>query len=256
MTCRLALVCCLLWLPLAGHAATAALTLQLCQSDEGDYPWTLPDRPGLNNLLIERAARRTGVAVRFHAMPWARCLFKTSMGGMDGIVAASYRPERRHIGVYPLRDGLPDAERRLMRNRYLLYRRKGDAGVQWDGRRLQVDGPVGVQTGYSIATTLRQRGATISQRERLPGRLLEELAAGNLRAITLTAGEGERLLADMPVYGRAIEALPQPLEEKDFYLVFSHRFRQQNPALTERFWQALRMEQQSADWHAESARFR
>lgn len=255
MTCRLALLCCLLWLPLASQADTV-LTLQLCQSDEGDYPWTLPDRPGLNNLLIERAARRTGVAVSFHAMPWARCLFKTSMGGMDGIVAASYRAERRRIGVYPWRNGQPDAERRLMRNRYLLYRRKGDTGVQWDGQRLKVEGLVGVQTGYSIATTLRQRGVAISQRERLPDRLLEELIAGNLRAITLTAGEGERLLADTPAYRQAIEALPPALEEKDFYLVFSHRFQKKNPALTERFWHALRLEQQSTEWAAEAARFR
>lgn len=255
MACRFMYICCLLWLPVAASADTT-ITINLCQSDEGDYPWTLPDRPGLNNLLIDRAAHRTGVTVRFHPMPWSRCLLKTSQGSMDGIVAASYRAERLRIGAYPLRDGLPDAERRLMRNRYLLFRRKDDTGVQWDGRRLQIDGIVGVQTGYSITSTLKQHGAMISQRERLPIPLLDALVDGSLRAITLTAGEGERLLTDIPAYGRTVEAMPIPLAEKDFYLVFSHRFQQKYPALTERLWLAVSKEQKSADWQAVSTNFR
>lgn len=254
MRLRHLLLSCLLALPAAGLAAPP--TLQLCQSDEGDYPWTLRDRAGLNNLLIERAARRNGVRVRFHPMPWARCLFKVSAGDMDGIVGASFRPERQRIGAYPMRDGQPDAERRLMRNRYLLYRRQNDLAVQWDGRRLMVPGLVGVPTGYSVAGLLRQHGAAISQKERLPARLLQELVAGNLRAVTLTAGEGERLLADHAQFRDRIEVLPVALEEKDFYLVFSHRFRERNPALTERFWHAVMLEQHSADWQAEAARFR
>lgn len=254
MRLRHLLLGCLLCLPATSLAAPPEL--QLCQSDEGDYPWTLRDRPGLNNLLIERAARRNGVRVRFHPMPWARCLFKVSAGDMDGIVGASFRPERQRIGVYPMRDGQPDAERRLMHNRYLLYRRKNDLAVQWDGRRLTVPGLIGVPTGYSIADTLRQHGAAISQQERLPVRLLQELMAGNLRAVTLTAGEGERLLADHAVYHGRLEALPTALDEKDFYLVFSHRFHQRHPALAERFWHGLILEQHSADWQAESARFR
>lgn len=257
MAFRSTVLCLLLAIALPAIGATAErLTLELCQSNEGDYPWTLPDRPGLNNLLIERAARRTGVAVRFHPMPWARCLFKTSAGEMDGIVGASFRPERLRIGVYPLRNGQPDAERRLMRNRYLLYRRKHDTRVQWDGQRLQVPGRVGVQTGYSVAGTLQQQGVLVDQRQPLPGPLLQQLLAGRLQAVALTAGEGQRLLADHPVYAAAVEALPLPLEEKDFYLVFSRQFQQQHPALTSRFWHALMLEQQTREWRTESGRFR
>jgi len=248
------LVCLLMLLPAGGQAAT--LTLNLCQSDEGDYPWTLADRPGLNNLLIERAARRTGVAIRFHPMPWTRCLFKTTIGDMDGVVAASFRPERLRVGTYPMRAGKPDGERRLMRNSYLLYRRKGDSSVQWDGKKLQVAGMVGVQTGYSIAGKLRELGATVYQNQRLPKPLLEALLAGNLNAVTLTSGESIRLLADNPVYANRLEALPLPLEEKDFYLMLSWQFQRRNPALTEQLWQALMLEQRSPEWQAEIARFR
>lgn len=254
MMVRAAWFACLLLLPAAGQGAT--LTLQLCQSDEGDYPWTLPDRAGLNNLLIERAARRNGVAVRFHPMPWMRCLLKTSTGDMDGAVAASFRPERLRVGAYPMREGKPDTARRLMRNRYLLYRRKGDGSVRWDGQRLQVAGMVGVQTGYSITAKLRELGASVSQAQRLPGPLLTALLAGNLRAVALPAGEGRRLLAGNPVYAQHLEALPLPLEEKDFYLVPSWPFQRRHPALTERLWQALMLEQRSPAWQAEVARFR
>lgn len=251
------------WVSLAGlvlvlsSAAHATIpTVHLCQSDEGDYPWTLADRPGLNNLLIERAARRSNVIVRFHPMPWARCLFKTSTGEMDGVVAASFRPERMRIGVYPMRDGAPDADHSLMRNQYLLYRRKDDPQVQWDGQTLQVNGLIGVQTGYSIANTLRKLGAMIRQNQRLPGLLLDDLLEGHLRAVALTAGEGQRLLADNPVYAQHLEALPVPLEKKDFYLVLSRQFQRQHPELTEQLWQHLKQEQRSAGWQAEVARFR
>ncbi|HEX4939203.1 MAG TPA: transporter substrate-binding domain-containing protein [Candidatus Kapabacteria bacterium] len=254
MTLRLPLLCLLLAFAASGQAKEP-LTLQLCQSNEGDYPWTLPDRPGLNNLLIERAARRTGVAVRFHPMPWARCLFKTSAGEMDGVVGASYRPERLRIGVYPLKDGQPHTERRLMRNSYLLYRRKGDPRVHWDGQRLQVNGVVGVQTGFSVAGTLQRLGAAVDQQHRLPRPLLQQLLSGRLQAIALTAAEGQRLLAEHP-QGSTVEALPAPLEEKDFYLVFSRQFQRQHPALVERLWQALWLEQQTPEWRTESGRFR
>lgn len=254
MSRRAGLAVVLLLLSSAGH--TAPLTLQLCQSNEGDYPWTLADRPGLNNLLIERAARRSNVAVRFHPMPWARCLFKTSTGEMDGVVAASFSTQRLRIGIYPMRDGLPDAGRRLMRNQYLLYRRKGDTRVQWDGRTLHVDGMVGVQTGYSIATTLRELGAPVQQSQRLAGPLLDDLQAGTLAAVALTAGEGTRLLADNAGLARRIEAMPLPLAEKDFYLVLSRQLHGKHPGLAERLWQNLRQEQGTAEWQAEVARFR
>lgn len=254
MMARLVCLVCLLMLSAAGQAAT--LTLNLCQSNEGDYPWTLPDRPGLNNLLIERAARRTGVTIRFHPMPWTRCLFKTTVGDMDGVVAASFRPERLRVGTYPMQAGKPDAERRLMRNSYLLYRRKGDNSVQWDGKRLQVSGPVGVQTGYSIANKLRDLGATVRQDQRLPAPLLEALLAGHLQAVALTSGDSIRLLADHPTYASHLEAMPLALEEKDFYLVMSWQFQRSNPALTERLWNALMLEQRSPEWQAEAARFR
>lgn len=244
----------LVLLSCTAHAAIP--TVHLCQSDEGDYPWTLADRPGLNNLLIERAARRSGVAVRFHPMPWARCLFKTSTGKMDGVVAASFRPERLRIGTYPMRDGRPDAERRLMHNQYLLYRRKGDRQVQWDGHQLHINGMVGVQTGYSVATTLRSLGAMIHQNQRLPAPLLDGLLNNHLRAVALTAGQGQRLLADNPAYAQHLEALPVPLENKDFYLVLSWQFQRQHPRLTEQLWENLMHEQRSAEWQTEVARFR
>lgn len=254
MLWRAAIACTLILLSAAGEAAP--LTLQLCQSNEGDYPWTLPDRPGLNNLLIERAARRSGVTVRFHPMPWARCLLKAGKGEMDGVVAASYRPERLRIGMFPMKNGNVDSERRLMHNSYLLYRRKGDTQVQWNGRQLKVAGLVGVQTGYSIAGTLRQLGAGVQQDERLPAPLLNSLLDGDLQAVALTAGEGRRLMATHPAYARRLEALPLPLEEKDFYLLFSRQRYRSNPALAERLWQDLMLEQQSPEWQAEIARFR
>lgn len=232
------------WLAFAGP-----LPLRLCASNQGDYPWVLTDRPGLNQLLIERAAARSGVAVEFHFMRWGHCLLRLSDGRMDGAFNSSFISERQAFARFPLRDGKPDGERRLMRSGYHLFQRKAGT-AQWDGSLLVVAGPVGVPSGsFAITRRLRELGLTqVDQRRYQPAAILAALKNQELEAAVLKSEEGMRLLRDDRELGAALEMLPLPIAQKDFFLILSLPFMAVRGADGERLWEAIARERESAAW--------
>ena len=232
------------WLAFAGP-----LPVRLCASNQGDYPWVVPDRPGLNQLLIERAAARSGVAVEFHFMRWGHCLLRLSDGRMDGAFNSSFIPERQSFARFPLRDGKPDGDRRLMRSGYHLFQRKGGM-AQWDGSRLVVAGPVGVPSGsFAITQRLREVGLTqVDQRRYRPADILAALKNQGLEAAVLKSEEGMRLLRDDRELGAALEMLPLPIAQKDFFLIYSQPFMAARGAEGERLWEAIARERESPGW--------
>lgn len=229
--------------------AAEKVDLQLCASNQGDYPWVLPDRPGLNQQLIERAARQAGVTVAFHSMPWWRCLFRLSEGRMDGAFNSSFIPERLRFARYPMREGVPDGGRRLMRSGYSLYYLKGSS-PDWDGQTLRVHGKAGVPFGsFAITRRLQDLGvADIEQRLKHPTQLMHALLKGEIAVAALKSDEGRYLLASSRQYRNSIEQHPLPLQEKDFFLVFSREFMRQKSALAERVWAAIASERESSGY--------
>lgn len=232
------------WLAVAGPAP-----VRICASNQGDYPWVLTDRPGLNQLLIERAAARSGVPVEFHLMRWGHCLLRLSDGRMEGAFNSSFIPERQAFARFPLRDGKPDGERRLMRSGYHLFQRKAGT-AQWDGTVLEVAGPVGVPSGsFAITRRLREVGLTqVDQRRYRPADILAALRDHELEAAVLKSEEGLRLLREDKALGAALEMLPLPIAQKDFFLIFSMPFMAARGAEGERLWDAIARERESLAW--------
>lgn len=237
---------------------THAAELHFCHPDQGDYPWTLPDRPGLNTLLIERAAQRLrpAPALHFHAMPWARCLFKLSEGEMDGAYNASFIRSRLQMARYPMHNGQPDSSRRLMRSSYSLYQRQNDARRPWDGKTLSTPGTIGIPNGYSgIADRVRSLGGHIDQRQHDAAELFSRLLAGELDVVALKTDEAERLLQTQPRF-RGIRRVSPYLAEKDFFLILAIGFVDAQPKLAEQLWTAIGLERESADYRELVRRFR
>ncbi len=220
-------------------APAPAAALRLCHPDQGDHPWTLPDRTGLNNRLISQAAAQVGLRVQYLPMPWARCLFKLSGGEVDGAFNASFTSERVGMAVFPLKDGQPDPARRLMRSGYTLYQRRGEPRA-WNGQTLRVAGPVGIPNGYTaMAQFLGEQGVHADQSLKYGRELLEALAAGEFAAVALKSGEGAHLLRQHPELGRQLNAIRPELSQRDFFLIFSHGFMRRRSADGERLWQAI-----------------
>lgn len=232
------------WLAQAGQPP-----LRLCASNQGDYPWVLTDRPGLNQLLIERAAARAGIPVEFHFMRWGHCLLRLSDGRMDGGFNSSFIAERQAFARFPMRDGKPDGERRLMRSGYHLFQRKS-GGVQWDGVTLKAPGPIGVPSGsFAITRRLRDIGVTqVDQRRYRPSDVLAAVRDRELEAAVLKSEEGVRLLQEDASLRAGIEMVPLPIAQKDFFLIFSLPFMAIRAADAERLWAAIAQERESDEW--------
>lgn len=237
-------------------ASAASPTLRLCHTNQGDYPWTLPDRPGLNDLLIRRATERLDLKVTIVAMPWARCLFKLTEGSMDGAFNASFRQERLAIARFPMKNKQPDASRRLMQSGYTLYRLRGSK-VQWDGTTLKASGIIGVPNGFSgIAMRVKDIGGMADQRLATSTQLLNALAEGRYVAVALKTEEGTQLLKATPALRKKIEAIRPPLAEKDFFLMFSVHFDGQYPGMAENIWNAIAEERESPGYRQQVRKFR
>lgn len=241
----------LLLLFAAGPTPAAGLPtpVKLCYSNQGDYPWTMPDRPGLNTLLIQHAANKTHIPLEMQGMPWGHCLLKVAEGKFDGAFNSSLIPERTRFARYPMKNGQIDASRRLMRANYDLLRVKRDKAVQWDGQHLTAPGKVGVVTSYySITARLKSFGVTeIDQQQSTSAKVLDSLLEGHISAAALKSGEAQRLMQD-PKYNSRLELLTPPLQEKDFFLIFSIAYARSHPQITEQLWDAIGQERDTAHW--------
>lgn len=83
-------------------AAVAAEThgVAFCFNDWPPYAMSTDDgAKGLSVDILREAARRAGLAVRFVALPWKRCLQAVEAGEVDAVMDAADRPEFIHGAV-------------------------------------------------------------------------------------------------------------------------------------------------------------
>ncbi|MET7014217.1 transporter substrate-binding domain-containing protein [Uliginosibacterium flavum] len=241
------LLCC----GMAGFAlgAAAADKLVFCAEDRDIRPWITRDGRGLNFELLNRVARQAGLRFEYRQTSWKRCLEDLKQNSVDGAFGASFKAERLEFGAYPGGERA-DPRKRLNMDRYVLVRPKG-ARVDWDGKRLSgLKGPVGVQLGYSIADHLRSMGVAVDEGSPGAAELLRKLLAGHVEAVAMLDGEARSLLAEDLRYAALLEIVAQPLVEKPYYLLLSHRFLAARPELAEAIWQGIEQVRESRDYQA------
>ncbi len=228
----------LLLLCLWAVQASAAEALVFCLEKADVRPWRTQDGRGLNIELLDRVALRLGVKFEYRGLPWKRCLADLKANAVDGAIGASFKQERLAFGVYP-GGATADASKRLNNERYIVLRRK-DSAVRWDGSAFHgLDGPVGVQLGYSVGDQLRALGATVDEGAEKPFELAQKLAAGRVAAAAMLAGEVTVLMEQHPQLKTQLEALPLPLVEKPYFLMLSNELVNSRRALSERLWRTI-----------------
>lgn len=233
-----------------------AHSIHLCTEDEDSYPWLLKDKPGLSVQMLHQVEPLAGVQFTITALPWVRCMSEVRTGKMDGLFKISYSPARMAIGVFPMKQGEPDPDFRMLTDSYSLYRIKGSP-LNWDGKHLSSRfGIIAIQRGFSIASQLQDAGISIDQETRSAAAIFRKLLAGRVSGAALHSFEGDATLAGNPEWRRRIEKVPTPLVTKNYYLIFSHRFAAQAPKQMQQIWRAIAQVRESSTYLRQQERAR
>lgn len=240
------LLCCGCLFTQAYAAPRPGESLTLCYEDQNSYPWVMTDGSGLNLQLLRQVEEALVLNLRFVAVPWKRCLSGLALGTYDGAFAASFKAERLAMGRYPqLSDGRLDASKRLHTSRYTLYRRKGHP-VSWDGENfIDLSGPVGALSGFSIVDFIRAQGAEVDETSRDPLALLKMLMHKRIDAVALQSLRGDFLLQLNPELAAQVEKVSVLLEEKPYYLMLSNAYTRAHPERAARIWDEVERQRES-----------
>ncbi len=239
----------------AASAADKPTAVRFCHEDVDVYPWVLKDRPGLNIVHLKAVEQQLGVKIETLPLPWKRCQDDMKEGKVDGIFAASFKPERMEIGVYPMQADKPDASRAMMVDGYSLYRQKGGA-TQWDGKKLTTTGSIGAQPGYSVVDQLKQLGVKVDEGTKTAEDNLKKLLAGRVDAVALQTLEGDNALRTVPEFSAKIEKMSPPLVDKPFFLMLSKQLVAKHPEFAKEIWKALSDVRESSDYKAKMSSFK
>lgn len=226
-----------------------AQAVTLCYDGGEQYPWILKNGKGLNIVMLEMVAARTGEKLELTSMPWKQCLEGVKKGAIDGAFAASYTDERAKFAVYPMADGKIDRTRRLHTDGYTLLRLKGSK-VGWDGRKFSnLTGAIGTQSSYSIVADLIRWGAKVDSNSDTPETLLKRFGSGQLQAIALLTGEA-RFAMKKPYLANKVEIVSPPLTEKPYFLIFGRGYYDRNRNKADDIWSMIETVRESAEYKA------
>jgi polar amino acid transport system substrate-binding protein len=196
------------------------------------------DKPSLIVDLLRMVGPRLGVEFQFRRVPWQRGLFLVETGQADAIFAASYNEDRGRYGAFPMKDGHPDASRRIHQQSYSLFVRPGSA-VRFDGRGISgLTQAVGVQGGFAVIGHLEAMGVALD-REPSPRNNLLKLVAGRIDAYAEIDTLAEAAMWAEPGFAAQVVKLDPPLRSTPYFLMVSKIFQQAHPELTERIWDAI-----------------
>ncbi|WP_374437810.1 substrate-binding periplasmic protein [Inhella sp.] len=230
--------------------------LRVCLGDVANPPYRLADeqgkllRRGLDFLFLDLLAQRTGVEMEPAFLPAKRCLLELKSGQLDAVLSISHVPEREEFGLYPMRDGQPDASLALRTQRYYWYVRR-ESTLRWDGRQLSglpERVPVGAQLGYSIAGVLREQGYAVDDAVRAVEANVEKLLRGRVAALALQNSEAEGLLQRRPEWAPLLHRLEPALQERPYYLVLGRHLARSSRLSPAQWWAAMAEVRDSAEY--------
>ncbi|MEJ2794177.1 transporter substrate-binding domain-containing protein [Iodobacter sp. LRB] len=239
------------------YAEPLVLTMVLCHEEEDSYPWILKDRRGLDLMLLDKVAKKLDIKFKMLPLPWVRCLHELKNNHVDGAFKLSFSSDRLALGQYPMLEDKPDIALRLHSDSYSLYKIKGSA-VKWNGEKISHlnGGVIGAQTGFTIISQLKELGVPVDDQSRSAEVNFKKLIAGRLTAVALHTNEGDMELSLNADFSKQIERVLPPLIEKNYYLVLSHHFYQNNTSLSQQIWLTLAKVRESSEFKRMVSQFR
>ncbi len=193
--------------------------------------------PGTAIETIKLLENYLPVKVSFIRLSWKRALIGLKTGKVDSVIA-SYKPGRIEFGIYPMKNGKPNQEKRLSRSNYYLYV-MNTANITWHPKELRftgVNSAIGAPFGYSIVALLRKSNVRVDEYGDATDNLVK-LVAGRLDGAALLEFDTDHILFHKKDTFPGVVKLEPPLVSKPYYLMFSHQFHKKNTRLCEKIWE-------------------
>jgi len=239
------LFCLFLFINIYGQ--TKPTELIFVSEDKENFPQQLGNsdvynmtKPGAAVEFLKKLEPLLNIKVVFTRMPWKKCLEDDLKNGKaDGAFLASYKKEREEFGVYPMKDGKPDTDKRVTTTTYVFYKLKGSK-VDWDGTKvLNLSGSIGAQLGYSIVGDLKTMGYNpVETDDAKIG--LKQLAMGRLELFATLDDQGDFIIKNDPSLTGKLEMIAKPIVTKPYYLMLSKQFVEKNPVLANKIWDTIK----------------
>jgi len=226
--------------------AQSQIVFRVAYGDKGTPPYYNGDgkrvpmeKPGIVIELLNLIAKDLNLDLRYVRMPWKDVLSSLKENKVDAIFDASFNEKRLEIGHYPFdATGKPDGAKSLYSRNYVLFVNDKKA-ASWDGIQIISDERgIAAKEGFSILVDLeKQQVNTVPVLSRRIGfGLLKE---GKVAGFADLEIEGVYFLDIHRERFRKINKLRHPLKTKDYFLMISHGFYEENKILAEKIWQKI-----------------
>lgn len=223
-----------------GAQASTIKTVTLAYSDIESFPFQMGNGtavaspPGLSVDVIERAAKELNINIKYVRLPGKRVLHKIRANEVDGGFIFSYNQDRAKYAHYPIANQQADSALRIATLDYYLYKLRQQP-LFWDGKSYDAMEHllVGAHQGFSIVKLLKSKGVGTLEKESTE-KLFEMLQKRRVAAIAIQSNIANSFIEDNKLAD--VERVEPPISTKDYYLIFSHKFSQQNPELVKNLW--------------------
>lgn len=206
-------------------------------------------KPGTTIELLKLVERNLNLDIHFKRVPWKRCQFMLEMNEADGAFHASFKKARLKMGMYPMKNGKHDPDKRLTYQAYALYKLK-NSPFAWDGKKF--DNPeylIGASIGSAIIDTLKKKGAIIDEGKNVPHCMMK-LLKGRITAYAELETMADAYLARNHDKFKNIVKVSSPIKRKPYYLMLSHKFVKKYPGLSKRIWDEIEKVRESEEFNA------
>ncbi|WP_052741999.1 substrate-binding periplasmic protein [Kiloniella litopenaei] len=218
------------------------VTLRIGYNVNSSYPHFLgsglepASPPGVSLDILNQISRKLNFNIKYIRRPGRRILHELKENNLDAAFIFSYKPEREEFGVFPKKNNKPDGDKRLAVLSYFLYTVEG-RNLGWDGHKFtNLQGVIGANSGYSIVKDLKNRGIKVEE-ARSTRNNFTKLKNGRIDGV---ADQG--IVADAYIHKNKINnivKINKPIATKDYFLIFSHVFSDQNPTLRDKIWDEI-----------------